>query len=135
MPRFKYNSTKYKQWRDYVYHRDFFHCQLCGTGGKINAHHIKRKVDFPSLVYNKNNGITLCEDCHSVVTGRETIFESLFTKIVSKKLSLAFIQLFFSNLATNYPSIIHEFKTLDKWLVIPVVLVKKIKQAQTKLKR
>ena len=72
-------SFKYRQWRDDIYTRDNFICQECGQcGGKLHAHHIKR---FSSIIqyyeittleealecdelWNINNGITLCEDCH-----------------------------------------------------------------------
>jgi hypothetical protein len=56
----------YVQWRDEVYKRDNYTCQVCGDsrGGNLNAHHkdsydwcVDRRLDI-------DNGVTLCEDCH-----------------------------------------------------------------------
>jgi len=73
-------NIKYRQWRDDVFTRDNFICQGCGQiGNKLNAHHIK---SFSSILqyyeittmeealnceelFNINNGVTLCEECHS----------------------------------------------------------------------
>jgi hypothetical protein len=59
---------EYKQWRKDVYKKDNYTCQCCGDskGGNLNAHHKdgyswceERRLDI-------NNGITLCENCHSL---------------------------------------------------------------------
>ena len=84
---YNYNSPSYKQWRLKVYRRDKFQCQLCGRMGNINAHHIKRKIDYPELMYRLDNGLTLCISCHQAITGKEKMVESLFRKIVKKKLT------------------------------------------------
>lgn len=69
---------KYRQWRDDVFTRDEFTCQECGECGILNAHHIKsfaailEEYGITTLEYaldcdelwNINNGITLCEECH-----------------------------------------------------------------------
>jgi len=85
---YNYNSTSYKKWRLSIYRRDKYQCQLCGRLGAINAHHIKRKIDFPELTYRLDNGITLCVQCHNVITGKEKMVQSLFTKIVKRKLTI-----------------------------------------------
>lgn len=71
---------KYRQWRSDIFLRDDFTCQECNKRGvKINAHHIEafsqlvRKNDiknyseglFCEELWNINNGLTLCEVCHS----------------------------------------------------------------------
>jgi len=74
------NSFKYRQWRDDIYTKDNFTCQECGDdkGGNLEAHHIKtlsyilQKYEITNLkealeceeLWNINNGITLCKDCH-----------------------------------------------------------------------
>lgn len=74
-------SFKYRQWRSDIFTHDDFTCQKCGVrGGYLYAHHIK---SFSSIVqfyeittleealdcqelWNINNGITLCEECHKL---------------------------------------------------------------------
>ena len=59
------SRIEHKQWRNSVFERDNYTCQLCGEiGGHLNAHHIKPWVDFPKLRIDTNNGITFCSICH-----------------------------------------------------------------------
>lgn len=78
------NSLKYINWRKEVFKRDRWTCIKCGIKGKkIHAHHIKNfKIiiedisnKFPLFnevdvylgytpLWDLNNGITLCTDCH-----------------------------------------------------------------------
>lgn len=73
------NSFIFRQWRDDVFTRDDFTCQECGKRGcYLHVHHIR---SFSSILqfyeitdieealkceelWNINNGITLCEECH-----------------------------------------------------------------------
>ncbi len=70
---------EYRQWRSDIFTRDNFTCQNCfKRGGKLNAHHLK---SFAQIFYenniktmknalgcqelwNINNGITFCKNCH-----------------------------------------------------------------------
>jgi 5-methylcytosine-specific restriction endonuclease McrA len=68
-----------RQWRSDVFTRDKFTCQDCGCiGGKLQAHHIipvnfiyqkyeiatvEQAIDCSEL-WNLNNGVTLCKECH-----------------------------------------------------------------------
>ena len=70
---------KSRQWVSDVFHRDDFTCQECfERGGKLNCHHIKHfseiikenkiktleeALDCEEL-WNLNNGVTLCYNCH-----------------------------------------------------------------------
>jgi 5-methylcytosine-specific restriction endonuclease McrA len=61
-----YYSVQYKQWRMKVFKRDNFTCQECGLKNiYVTAHHIKSFADYPKFRFDLNNGITLCENCHS----------------------------------------------------------------------
>jgi 5-methylcytosine-specific restriction endonuclease McrA len=60
-----YYSVQYKTWRRKVFERDDYTCQECGARGYITAHHKKSFAHYPKLKYVLDNGITLCESCHS----------------------------------------------------------------------
>ena len=72
---------EYMQWRSDVFSRDKWICRTCGiTGVYVTAHHIKsfgkiiRENNIKTLadarkcreLWDINNGITLCEDCHKL---------------------------------------------------------------------
>lgn len=61
-------SSDLKRWRYQVYLRDGFACSHCGdgTGGNLNAHHIRPFAECPELRFDVRNGITLCEGCHGL---------------------------------------------------------------------
>lgn len=62
------HSEEYKLWRNSVYERDNYTCQICGkrcSNENIVAHHILPFADYPHLRFAINNGITLCRSCHS----------------------------------------------------------------------
>lgn len=54
-----------RKWRQRVKERDGFKCQRCGSDQHLHAHHIKHKAEFPDLYLELENGVTLCERCHS----------------------------------------------------------------------
>ena len=73
------NGFKTRQWRNDVFTRDDFTCQDClARGGKLEAHHIKEfskiiqenkiitfeEAELCSELWDINNGLTLCVDCH-----------------------------------------------------------------------
>jgi len=74
------NCPQMKMWRDSIFRRDNYTCTWCSDcrGGNLEAHHIKpfililRQREIESLdkailceeLWDINNGITLCKDCH-----------------------------------------------------------------------
>ena len=58
-------NIKYRLWREEVFKRDNYTCQICGTrGGYIEPDHIKPFALYPELRFDINNGRTLCKKCH-----------------------------------------------------------------------
>lgn len=74
------SSAKYKEWAQYIKKRDNFTCQICGKiGGPLRSNHIKKFSDHPLLRTNKDNGITICQDCDYMwVFYSESEWESYF---------------------------------------------------------
>ena len=74
------SSSKYKRWRQSVYERDNYTCQLCGSSisGELRAHHLWRWADYDFIRHETWNGITLCKKCHEIVTGKEIKFAKRF---------------------------------------------------------
>jgi hypothetical protein len=61
------SSVEYREWRKNVFKRDNYVCQCCGKkSGKLNAHHIENFATNVEKRTELDNGITLCEDCHSI---------------------------------------------------------------------
>jgi len=79
------SSAKYSEWRQKIFIRDEFTCQICGKkGGYLTAHHSEKSFsqlldevlfNLPLLslydgamiyepFWNIKNGITHCSDCH-----------------------------------------------------------------------
>jgi len=89
-PRWKGGITKFQEkvrklpeyslWRKNIFKRDNWTCQICGIKGcKLEAHHIKefnlilktmkilkiKEAIKCSELWNTNNGVTVCLDCHN----------------------------------------------------------------------
>lgn len=58
---------EYEQWRKNVFMRDNYTCQCCGDkkGGNLVAHHLDSYDWCKEKRIDVNNGITLCEKCHT----------------------------------------------------------------------
>lgn len=69
-----YKEKRYVRWRNRIYKRDRYVCQLCEkAGGSLQAHHIVPKYKYPSKIYNIDNGITLCYGCHQEVHAKDWV--------------------------------------------------------------
>lgn len=76
-------SLTYAQWRDNVFKRDNFTCQMCKRrGDKLAAHHIVPFASNPELRTDERNGITLCWPCHRSIKGKEDQYEAQFSVYV-----------------------------------------------------
>ena len=60
----------YKIWRKKVFIRDNFTCKCCGSKKRLNAHHKLSYKIYNTLRFDVDNGITLCERCHSKFHGK-----------------------------------------------------------------
>lgn len=59
-------SKRYIRWRNSIYKRDEYTCQSCLSKNiELNAHHILDFASFENERLNIDNGITMCEKCHS----------------------------------------------------------------------
>ena len=47
-----------------VFFRDNNKCKVCGSSGKLDAHHITDRNEIENGGYVKENGISLCDKCH-----------------------------------------------------------------------
>lgn len=79
-----YDDPEYKKWRQKIYARDNYCCKWpgCNSKKKLQAHHIYKWADFPGLRYHPNNGITLCQYHHKLVTKNEDSYTSFFMRLV-----------------------------------------------------
>lgn len=82
-----WNNFEYREWRKSVLKRDNYLCALCNEHEKeMHAHHILTKAKYPHLIFDINNGITLCEDCHFCkINNHEEQYEQFFLDILKNK--------------------------------------------------
>ncbi len=89
-----FKDPAYTRWRKAVMLRDGYRCKKCGKKRlALNAHHIKKWADFPTMRYMVNNGITLCYNCHKKMTGVEEAYEPLCKSLLLGGNALVQIQL------------------------------------------
>lgn len=81
------DSKTFKNWRQAVFSRDCYTCMLCGdsSGGNLQAHHIEPMKFHHNdlLMYDVNNGITLCKTCHTSVYYKEEMFADTFKELIA----------------------------------------------------
>lgn len=65
-PEYKHQNNRfYKRWREKVFKRDDYTCQICSKRGcHIHPHHKMSYTFYPNARYDVNNGVTLCVKCH-----------------------------------------------------------------------
>ena len=62
---------EYQEWRGAVFRLFGQKCIRCGYAGNIHAHHVMPVNEYPELVFEPNNGVPLCGNCHTEVKGSE----------------------------------------------------------------
>lgn len=77
-----WRSEEYQDWRNAVFERDNYTCQMCGIRGGLylHSHHLLPFKDYPEHRFDHDNGITLCRECHYVISSlhrRGIIFQPL----------------------------------------------------------
>jgi hypothetical protein len=71
------HSGRGLDWRKSVFERDNYTCRNCGDRSRaghriiINAHHVKLVSEYPDLIFEVTNGVTLCKSCHLKEHGRK----------------------------------------------------------------
>lgn len=68
------SDKRYVPWRRAVHEKHDNTCQSCllhiSDGAALVAHHVYNYKEYPQLRYDIDNGITLCDTCHSMFHGR-----------------------------------------------------------------
>lgn len=60
-----HEEKKKSDWRETILIRDRFKCQKCGSGFDLTVHHvIPKSLCSEEMMWDTNNGITLCKGCH-----------------------------------------------------------------------
>jgi 5-methylcytosine-specific restriction endonuclease McrA len=88
-------TAAWANWRQQVFRRDSYACVMCPKTSAakltfkaqrrhLEPHHIIRKIDHPELMYEVDNGVTLCNCCHEKVTDHEKEYEARFTIYVRR---------------------------------------------------
>lgn len=63
-------TTRWTKLRSHVLKRDKYLCQRCFhkystlNSSELQAHHIKSRKNYPELVFDENNILTLCKTCN-----------------------------------------------------------------------
>lgn len=57
-------TSAYEEWRGDVLERDGYECQDCGSGDDLHTHHIISVSENSDKALDRDNGITVCVDCH-----------------------------------------------------------------------
>jgi 5-methylcytosine-specific restriction endonuclease McrA len=79
------------RFRDSVFGRDKYACRVCGWKQYpdiLDAHHVTNRNDMPNGGYVKENGVTLCPDCHIKAEAGSITAEHLY-KLIGSSYELA----------------------------------------------
>ena len=59
-----YTTTEYLTWRNFIWDLDNGFCVYCGEPAE-HVHHIMPQKIYPNLTLDPDNGICVCNECHS----------------------------------------------------------------------
>ena len=82
-------TLEWARWRKSVFERDSYCCRECRSKKSITPHHILKKSDYPELIFEVMNGITLCKPCHDLTIGNEYQFVTKYNKLLEVMFPLA----------------------------------------------
>ncbi len=80
-------GAELRDWRKSVFLRDNYTCRWTDCevrGGYLEAHHIRRFKEYPSLRLVLDNGITLCREHHNKTRNREEKLIPFFEELMQK---------------------------------------------------
>ena len=77
-----YRDGKWKRAREQALRRDGYMCQWCKRYGRRvqaeHVHHIKHADEYPELMYDLNNLVSLCKACHNKAHPEKGIWRKIF---------------------------------------------------------
>lgn len=85
-----HNDPRWKMWRCHVYRRDEYTCQMClqkpdrKNRNWLEPHHIVKKSVRHDLMFDVDNGISLCNRCHRSLNFKEELFAPQFHAYIAK---------------------------------------------------
>lgn len=82
-------SREYQEWRRGVFKRDNYSCVKCNKKGRIHAHHIIPFSKDKSKIYDLDNGMTLCLECHGKEHGLDFINKRYIKKCEDCKVKIS----------------------------------------------
>ena len=82
-------TSEYRRWKKAVIKRDG-KCRVCNQDHDLHAHHKNHATYFPEQRFNKDNGVALCEDCH---THYHCSYHASFRTKCTEKQFLNFLEL------------------------------------------
>ena len=74
-----WSSRSHQTWRKKILERDARVCLFCGKRDANTAHHLISAYYFPEFRLELDNGITYCDECHSIVHVLGNYFNSVPT--------------------------------------------------------
>ena len=63
-------TSRWQKKRAWIKKRDHYFCQRCWykygmyNSEQLEVHHIKNRIDYPELIFDDNNLITICKTCN-----------------------------------------------------------------------